>query len=381
MPFTDFALSVVSNLAGNILTVIFLALVAFLAAVSARKLSILKNRKPYSQMIVDDPALTSYFCQHSDINTRYHTKSRFKNIIPEWHIEFLVEYYNKLTGSRSFNGPCVRLDGYTVENDCLTLELSTVGFYDLLSTNMTVFPGNVRYSGFWKYISLLSYLPGYYSVLAEYKNKIFSGKDDPEFPEIIGNNRLANVLAVSAMVMDSQGNTLIVKRTSSLAISGSIYSVASTGTVIESDLVGEKGNVLSRAAVREITEETGIIPDSVRILDIVLTKQKYQPIALARCDVADLKSALLNTAKAKDFPQEVREMYILNMSDVKTFFAVLSKAELSPASAYSLELAFRQFHNISGGEFEIMRRKRFRNIGNYKLFSEWKYRSKVITTS
>lgn len=379
----EFFLEILASIAGNLLTIIFLALLTFTATVSARFFQKAKSRTPYYNAVLIDQKISSHCAGNFLANTRYHHKNLFKNVLPTWDINFLAAFYDKLTGSRSFNGPCLRLDKISFEDEQLLLDFSTVGFFDLLSTNITFFPGNIRYANFWQYLTLLPKFIKYYSLIAEHKHKILPNKVPTTVAEVLSNNRLANVLAVSTNVVDTQGRALIVKRTSQITISGSIFTVASTGTAVEHDLAGDKGNVITRAAARETKEETGIDarPENIKILDIILTKQKYQPIAITEYEVGDISEILENISSAKDFRQEIQEALVLDMNDKNTFFAVLAKLDFSPASAYSLELSFKRYHHLSNEEYRLLLKKRFRKLGNYRLCIDWKKRSKVITTS
>ncbi|SHF52151.1 hypothetical protein SAMN02745218_02478 [Desulfofundulus australicus DSM 11792] len=384
MTANEFIWGTLTSVVGNVLTVFLGALIVVVGSAVTGKINKIKSKKPYFHLIATDAAIVKLIQsgKETKVTARFHRESRFRNILPEWEVEFLVKYYDRLTGSRSYNGRCIRLDGYEIENGILILDLSEVGFFDLLSTNITFFPGNVRYN-FWNSLSLIPYTIKYLSIMSEYKTKILGRRAIENFTDILTNNRLANVLAVSTNILDKQGRALIVKRSSKLSISGNIYTVASTGTVLNVDLPGKEGNVLTRAAAREIKEEIGmeIPPGQIHFVNLILTKQKYQPIAITEYYLEDINQAIASAARAKDFQLEIKEMHVLDLKDISTFFAVITSLEFSPASAYSLELAFRQLHGLTQDEFKRLMKKHKKPLLNQRLSSDWKKRSKVITTS
>jgi len=376
-------LGILTSIVGNLLTIIFLTLLTLTVTILARFFRRAKRKTPYYNMVLSDPKIHSYCIANFSVSTRYHRKSPFKNALPTWDINFLATFYDKLTESHSFNGSCLRLDKISFEGEQILLDFSTVQFFDLLSTNITFSPGNIRCINLWRCLTLLPDFMKYYSLIAEHKRKILPGKIPTTIAEVLSNNRLANVLAVSTNVIDAQGRALIIKRTSKITISGSIYTVASTGTVVEHDLVGDKSNVITRAAARETKEETGIDaqPENMKILDIILTRQKYQPTAVTEYTIDDISKIIENISSAKDFKQETQEAFVLDLNNKDTFFAVMTRLDFSPASAYSLELSFTQHHRLSNKEYRLLMKKHSRKPGNYRLCADWKKRSKVITIS
>lgn len=384
MTASEFIWGTLTSIAGNVLTVFIGALIIIVGSAITGKINKIKSKKPYFHLTVTEPAITKLIesGKETKIEARFHPKSRFKNILPEWDVEFLVKYFDRLTGSRSYNSRCIRLDGYEIQNGVLVLDLSEVGFFDLLSTNIAFFPGNVRYS-FWNSLLLAPHTVKHLGIISEYKTKILGRRGIENFADVLTNNRLANVLAVSTNILDKKGKALVVKRASRLSVSGNVYTVASTGTVLNIDLPGREGNVLTRAAAREVKEEIGIEihPGQIRLVDLILTKQKYQPIAITECYVEDVNQVATSAARAKDFQLEVKDMHVLDLKDIPTFFAVITALEFSPASAYSLELAFRRLHSLSQDEFDRLRKKHGKRLLSQKLSSDWKKRSKVMTTS
>jgi 8-oxo-dGTP pyrophosphatase MutT (NUDIX family) len=189
------------------------------------------------------------------------------------------------------------------------------------------------------------------------------GHFDPKAPDLfrrtIANRRLANAVALSLNILDARGRALIVKRPKSITVAAEAYAVAVTGTLTEADLIGTTGNALARGAAREAKEELGLSvePERVRLFDIVLTRQKYQPVALLELKIdGEIETAAESAKHGKDFSAEVGRLYALDLRNPKEFFSVTRVLPFSPASLYSLERAFARINDLN--EEDLRRHKR-----------------------
>lgn len=340
----------------------------------------------YKKIIITWPALSQRLAASPSTHSRYHRRTPFRHLLADWQVKFLVDFYDFVTGSQSFNGECVRLDDLQMEENGISLDLSTVGFFDLVTTNLTFFPGNMRCANVWRTIASWPMLPKFYSIIRQPHLTVL-GKVQLGFQDVLSNRHLANVLAVSTNLVDRKGRVLIIRRPTTITVSGGVFTVASTGTVQNGDLVdtGDKSSVFVRAAARELQEEIGVLadPDAFILQDIILTRQKYQPIAIIEATIEDLDAVHARLPGAEDFRKEAASAYVLDLNDVPTFFTVLGM-DMSPASAYSLELAFRNHHRISEKEFQMLAMQHYRlwrRLSNYWLCRAWLARSKVMTTS
>lgn len=313
--------------------------------------------------MLNDKTLSKAVKQGLPIRAKYRVEGSFRRVLSDWEIDFLVEYYNFTTGCDAYDGRCLRLDGYEVGCSEILLTLSPVGFFDLITTNLSFFPGNIRAVGPWKRIASWTMLPKYYAILSERRHQIlgrFDPKDPNLFEKIIANRRLANALAISVNILDSQGNALVVRRPRSITVAADAYSVAVTGTLTEADLPGETGSVLARGAARETLEELGlpIDPAAIRLVDIIMTPQKFQPAALLEVQVdADLKSIAAQAQRGKDFLAEAAALYVLNLRDPAEFFSVTRRLPFSPASVYALDRAFARVNSLDDPEFLRLRKQ------------------------
>ncbi|MGB9886290.1 MAG: hypothetical protein ACPLRW_04755 [Moorellales bacterium] len=359
----EFLREILINIIGNLLSAVILLLIGtviWLCASNLQTRTILAKRDP---QVIKDKTLSKAVEQGHPIRAKYRVETSFRRVLSDWEIDFLVEYYNFTTGRDAYDGRCLRLDGYEVSGGEILLTLSPVGFFDLITTNLSFFPGNIRTVGPWKRIASWTMLPKYYAILSERRHQILGHLDpkDPNlFEKTIANRKLANALAISVNILDFQGNTLVVRRPRSITVAADTYSVAVTGTLTEADLFGETGSVLTRGAARETLEEFGlpVDPAAIRPVDIIMTPQKFQPTALLEVQVAtDLKSIATQAQRGKDFVAEAAALYVLNLRDPAEFFSVTRRLPFSPASVYALDRAFARVNSLDDSEFLCLKKQ------------------------
>jgi 8-oxo-dGTP pyrophosphatase MutT (NUDIX family) len=98
----------------------------------------------------------------------------------------------------------------------------------------------------------------------------------PTVAGVLQNRALANIVAISVLIVDSEGKIGIIKRTKNVAISSGNFGMACAGTVNEMDFLTE--DPFLACAMREIREECNIEVHQIHFDGIVVPKQKMQPI-------------------------------------------------------------------------------------------------------
>jgi hypothetical protein len=145
---------------------------------------------------------------------------------------------------------------------------------------------------------------------------------------------LANVIATSILIQDSTGAIGIVKRGQNVAISSGTFAATSSGSVSIEDLMQE--DPIRSCVLRELKEELNIEEEliSLRMSELIISKQKMQPVALYTGEINVTFEELVGKMKqAEDFSFENQLFLKIPKEKILPF---ISKRVLTDASAYQL---------------------------------------------
>lgn len=257
--------------------------------------------------------------------------SPFQLPIHEYERDALVEFYRTLHDSKPHSGTVIRLDKLNPE-----IQVSKVGFFDLLATNMTVYPTNIRIVGLYNQLKGLFHWIFIYPLLHKITSTSLIGDYIPKtVDQILSNTNMANAVAVSVFIMDSSNNIAVVRRQKKLAVASGLFAATAAGTVSEKDLEYLDDPFIN-AAKRELWEETGL---EVRLSleSIVISRQKMQPVFLYLGKIEEKwEDIYKNMQKARDYNKEISNIIKIDIRNPDEIVNFLIENELSNASAFHL---------------------------------------------
>lgn len=270
----------------------------------------MKNNNVYIYKIKEQPSIIRL------------KKSKFQNILNKNERDRIVKLYSK--DKIMYNNPVVRLDNI-LEYPHLTLELSLIEFFDFISSNMI----NMNIDKFKKDcissskdVELLSKIS-----MSIASDKIKSYKD------IIDNSYLANIIAVSVLVEDKDGNLGFVKRGNKLAIGSGFLGVTCTGSLDNIDFFED--NPIISCVKRELKEELNIIPNGIEITNIIFSKTKLQPIFTVSCKIKERFADIINNIQnAVDYKIEIKNFYSVPKKYLKEF---IKDEQLTDVAKWQIE--------------------------------------------
>ena len=279
-----------------------------------------KIRYPEKRVLVADSLPTTFH--------RLETTA-FVNPFTEEEIKFLIKADKK---KNLTNGRCVRLESFS-DGVCT---LGIVGFFDFLSTNLVYLPASK---------SLQSPIKGVKKILYDdrfkkeksLENRIKSMIDADgklnTFNKVLETESLANIVTVSMLLEDRNGNLLLVKRGNKVVVSSGNFAVSAAGSVAEEDL--EKENPFLECAQREIKEELGLDVD-LEMTCMVVSKQKMQPAVLFKGKVDKSFSELVDTMRsAPDFKEENQSLFSIPKNVIPS---LVTHFQFTDVAAYQLFL-------------------------------------------
>ena len=254
--------------------------------------------------------------------------SPFLSPLTELEREELVAFYVFLNRARVWNGPVVRLDALHPG-----IEVSVVGFHDLITTNLTAYPDNIPIRGVARRIAALRR----WLLMRDIINKVTpharrSEQRPPSVGAVLARRAMANPVAVSFLVEDRHGLLLIVKRSAHVAVASGRFGASCAGTVSESDL--DSPDPFEYAAHRELLEETGVAGATVKGRELLIPLQKMQPVvALAGHFDGAWAEQAARFAAAPDAVHEAGGFYTLDPSDLAGVVAFLRAGKCSEVLA------------------------------------------------
>ncbi len=247
--------------------------------------------------------------------------------------ELLISLYSQINGMHPTNNKVVRLDSIN------PITVSTVGFFDFLTTNLAVFPSNLPRAHTWRQSGSPHRWSEAYALLRTVRSAVGPLQVN-SIQEVLQNASLANITAVSVMIIDSENRVGIVERPSGLAVASGQYAATATGTVLPEDL--RRKNPFSAAACRELKEEVNL---DCKLIDdgLVMPRQKMQPIWLFHGHLEerweDVKDRML---AARDHEREVSRVVPITLTDPEQVARAVSDSRMSDTAAYHLWLLAAQ---------------------------------------
>lgn len=311
------------NLVSTFIAAVITFTVAYLSYI-IRRLQFMKDRRkiiyPEKRVLVAD-SLPIIF-RKTDTTT-------FSNPFTEEEIKFLIKSDKK---KNLTNGRCVRLEDFSGG----VCTLGIVGFFDFLSTNLVYLPASKSLQSPVTGIKKILFDDGFKREKA-LENKLKAiidtdGKLDT-FDKVLKINSLANIVTVSALIEDKNGNLLLVKRGDRVVVSSGNFAVSAAGSVAEEDL--DKENPFLECARREIKEELGLNVD-LTMACMVISKQKMQPAVLFKGKINKPFSELINVMRAApDFKEENQSLFSVPKEIIPS---LVSHFQFTDVAAYQLFL-------------------------------------------
>lgn len=316
----------------NVLTVIitsgmtvFIAYIPFLV----RRLRFMKDIRrflvPEKRVLLFKDLPTSLKSNNPRFNVNYNTP--FRNVYNEEEIKQLVQTDRK---KNLFNGDCVRLD--SIQHN--SFSVSEVHFFDFLTTNLTYKPASKNLKTFRGEIHSLLLDKDYRThKLLEHriKARINSNGKPKTAEETLAINELANVITVSILLEDTDGNYLLVKRGNKVAISSGNFATTAAGSLTLDDL--KETNPFIACGQRELKEELDL-DVTLEVTDVVISKQKLQPAVLLQGKVnTTFKNLKDRMIAAPDFKEENTALFSVPKSDIAVLVRHL---QFTDVAAYQL---------------------------------------------
>ncbi|MCI8403006.1 MAG: NUDIX hydrolase [Lachnospiraceae bacterium] len=254
-------------------------------------------------------------------------EKKFKNIFDEKEKKQLLAHS---AGKKIFDGDMVRLSKVN-NNICFVQKIK---YFDFLTTNLIFKPASSKLlspkDALWHMI-----FDEEFRVRNKLENRLKSkvawyGKLK-SFDAILNVDEFANAIATSVVLRDNQDRILIVKRSNKNAISSGDFAVSATGSLKIEDL--EKENPFICAGLREVKEELNLdVP--LKITDIIIVKQKYQPVILMEGKIEQNFSELVETIKkAIDYNNENTKIYAVPCKEIR---GIARKYKFTDTSIYQL---------------------------------------------
>ncbi|MDD3340882.1 MAG: hypothetical protein PHN72_01585 [Bacilli bacterium] len=272
-----------------------------------------------------------YFLKLNEIDYYIKQNTTFKSIFDNTDKEKLIEiYYRNKQNSNVFNGVSTRLDKIILNKQNCILEISKVNYFDLITSNMLYFKPNQ-----WLDNCLSE------DELNFCKNKIGEIRGVIEghkkLEDIINNENISNIMAVSVLIEDMDGKIGITKRTSNVSMSSGFVSTSVTGSVDGENYLDD--NPLIHCVNKEVFEELGLKINQIELKGLAISKTKLQPIFLFNAKLDDTWENVIQKMKsAKDYKKEIEKFSIVSISDIP---GLLTNNELSDATRYHIYLKYK----------------------------------------
>ena len=290
--------------------------------------------------------IENYKIEEMDNNNVRAFKSMFES---EEQEKLLIHSRSK----QLFNGDMIRL--CAIENNIIYVQ--KIKYYDFLTTNLVLFPSNAKLltpkDSIWHFLYDKEFRE---CVALENKFKAsisWYGKLD-SFNSVIKVNKLANAIAISVLISDRNDNLIIAKRGEKNAISSGNYAVTSTGSLDIIDLNSE--NPFIEAGKREVKEELGFTDIELVIREIIIVKQKLQPVVLMDGRInSEFDEYVTSINCSRDYYNENKSLYLIPREKI---LGIVKGYRFSDTSIYQL------VGNISTKKWLLTLPK---NINKYKV--------------
>jgi 8-oxo-dGTP pyrophosphatase MutT (NUDIX family) len=296
-------------------------------------------------------------------------KSDFVSPLPEHERDIIVRFHASRNNSTPFNGDAVRLDRIAPDPDnkgCIIASVSTAGFFDFIATNLVAYPANAPITSFRRQIATALQAVRIMGSIQQVAIAVEKYGRPTTVEDVLQNRSLANIVAVSVLLVDSTGRAGIVKRAPMAAVSSGNYGATCTGTVNGADL-----NALDpflACAVRETKEETGIeiAAENLCFDGMLVPKQKMQPIFLYYGILPVPWEGLLPQIETgKDMLSENTAFYAVPEKDLA---GVAARLRTTDTAAYQIWRYVTQNRPAKDWRRAILQRAFPLNMGKYLLW-------------
>lgn len=321
----EFLHDIIYDVAVEALSSVIFVIISFLfvfLCLSIRRCRILKDLREWLY-----PPDRVFPCRQ-DI-TEFHVldSTHYKSVYSEEEIKKMVSSSGK---KNVFNGICVRMDKI-INGKCY---LSKVGFYDFLVSNLTYLPTNKNLMSTFDIMRCYIFDSEFRSVISlesRIRTRIDGYERIKSFEDVLAIDELANIITVSILLEDSNGDLLLVKRGNKVAVSSGTYAVSAAGSVAENDLT--ESNPFLSCATRELREELGL-EVSLRCTDVVISRQKLQPAVLFHGNLSvPFIDVLEKMRNADDFKEENESLFVVPKNRV---MGLVHRMQFTDVAAYQL---------------------------------------------
>lgn len=337
----EFALGIASNLVANLVlaSIVAVATAAWAYTKFSRIVPMIRKTlraaRPDTRVLYGDLGNTSHPAVVGE--------SPFVSPLTAYEVQEICTYYAYANQALLHNGQTLRLDSAHPR-----VQMSRVGFYDLVTTNLTVFPGNIQVSGVFRRLSTLRRWLILRPTFEKARRIILSHRGRPQtVDDVLTNPHLANSIALSALVVDSEGVGLIVERSSAVAVASGLFAATCSGTLSEEDL--QASDPFEHGVSRELREETGVTTWVPGAPTLVMPKQKYQPVVAYFGSIQDSWRSNLEVTREAVDAFEAQQFLLIDLKDLNTVIRFLRRAQCSDTLAFQLWRAAASIH----GEFNV----------------------------
>lgn len=282
------------------------------------------------------------FEEHTDLEVEMQPNTEFnKKFLDDTERRTLVSLFGSRNNACPFDGESIRLDKLSIRNNQAYLQVSVVGFFDFLSTNLSVYPANAPVTSISSVIRMILKWWGSFEIIGKLKDRVKTYGKINNGTDVLKIKEFANILAVSVLIEDMDGNVLLLERSTTVAISSGAMSVSSAGSVDVKDFCDD-GNPILNCAIREVNEELGFLTDELEYSygGIVIAMQKMQPVILYYAKLNQSFSEVVSKMRdAPDFHEENSQIYIVPRDKVALFIA---HSTMSDAASYQLYLYLKR---------------------------------------
>lgn len=284
---------------------------------------------------------------------RVNSPTPFRSPITPSERDRLVEFYQRLSRTITWNGQVVRLDQLEP-----TLEVSVVEYWDLVATNLTAFFSST---------SVLS-VPASLAAMSQWVTlrgpitKVVAaarpaGRHPSSVGQILTNRHLANVIGAAVLVIDPGHRALLSRQPRNRATARGAWFPSAIGTVELADL--DAPAPFDRAARRILAHHAQLSPARLHLEAVVLPRHNLQPYFcfLAEVDqpLEELLPELGTDLRPKPgAPAGSARYRLLDVGDARAIVRFCRVAQQSQTAAYLLWRAGSR----TLGEAELVRRWR-----------------------
>ena len=202
-----------------------------------------------------------------------------------------------------------------------------------MTTNLVVKPVSKRKMPFYKALYLNFFdkrNKEFHSLEGKVKSAVLPYRKKTA-EDVLAINELANIITVSVLLEDKDGNVLLVKRGSKVAVSSGMFATACAGSLSEEDY--NECNPFISCAKRELKEELNLVCD-LHVDKIVISKQKLQPAVLLSGKVNKSFRDLYETMIfASDFNEENQTLFAVPKDKLHS---VVMHYQFTDVAAYQL---------------------------------------------